>query len=70
MKYLDCTIICLASYNGRLPLPKEISTLDEAIVYAKERLNEIPMGEMEYIPDSDQLDEENCFIKVLEKQGR
>lgn len=67
MKYLDCTIICLASYNGRLPLPKEISTLDEAIVYAKERLNEISMGEMEYILDSDQLDEENCFIKVLEK---
>ena len=35
-------------------------TIEEAIKYAKEHLNEIPCGELEYISDSDELDEENC----------
>ena len=34
-------------------------TIEEAIKYAKEHLNEIPCGELEYISDSDELDEEN-----------
>lgn len=62
MKYLDCTIICLASYNGRILLPEGICTLDEAFSYAKSRLREIPLGELEYITDSDTLDEENCNL--------
>lgn len=62
MKYLDCTLICSACYHGRLPLPDGVQTQEEAVEYAKGRLNEIPLGEMQYITDSDTLDEENCFI--------
>lgn len=35
-------------------------SFEEAIEYAKEHINEIPCGELEYISDSDVLDEENC----------
>lgn len=34
--------------------------LEEAVDYAKDHLDEIPCGELEYISDSDELDEENC----------
>lgn len=64
MKYLDCSIICLASYNGRILLPEHIQTFEEAIDYAKSQLKEIPLGEMEYITDSDMLDEKNCRLYV------
>lgn len=39
-------------YNGM--------ALEEAVDYAKDHLDEIPCGELEYISDSDELDEENC----------
>ena len=35
-------------------------SLEDAIRYAKEHLRDIPMGNLEYIQDSDSLDEENC----------
>lgn len=62
MKYLDGTVICLASYHGRLPLPEDVHTLAEGVAYAKKHLDEIPLGELEYIMDSDGLDEENCCL--------
>lgn len=45
--------------DGAIDVPAEL-TLDEAIQYAKEHIDEIPVGVLEYIGDSDQLDEENC----------
>jgi hypothetical protein len=59
MKKLNVTICCMAVYNSSIDVPKEM-TLEEAIDYAKIHINEIPIGEMEYISDSDELDEENC----------
>lgn len=38
----------------------EASSKEEAVDYAKDHLDEIPCGELEYISDSDELDEENC----------
>ena len=34
--------------------------LEEAIQYAKDHIDEINIGELEYISDSDELDEEDC----------
>lgn len=59
MKRLNVAVTCMAVYNSSIEVPKEM-TLEEAIEYAKEHINEIPLGEMEYISDSDELDEENC----------
>ena len=59
MKRLNVTVQCMAIYNSSIEVPDDM-TLEEAIEYAKEHLDEIPCGELEYISDSDELDEENC----------
>ena len=41
-------------------------TIDEAIKYAKEHITKIPLGTLEYITDSDELDEENCEFEDVE----
>lgn len=59
MKTLNVTIQCMAVYNSSIEVPEEM-TLEEAIEYAKNHLNEIPLEELEYVADSDILDEDNC----------
>lgn len=59
MKRLNVTVTCMAVYNSSIDVPDEM-ILEEAIEYAKAHINEIPLGEIEYISDSDELDEENC----------
>ena len=59
MKRLNVTVQCMAVQNSGIEVPHDM-TIEEAIKYAKEHLNEIPCGELEYISDSDELDEENC----------
>lgn len=38
--------------------------LEEAIEYAKEHIHEIPTGKLEYISDSDEIDDENCDFEA------
>lgn len=59
MKRLNVTVQCMAVYCSSIDVPDEM-TLEEAIEYAKDHINEIPLGAMEYVSDSDELDEENC----------
>ena len=59
---LSCSILCNAYYYGELWLPEAIKSLPEALEYAKDHLDEIPLGEMNYIENSDVLDEENCEL--------
>ena len=49
----------MAVYNSSIEVPDEMC-LTEAIRYAKEHIDEINCGELEYVSDSDVLDEENC----------
>ena len=56
---LNLTCICQCWYNSSIEVPADLS-FKEAIDYARERLNEVPLGELEYIDNSDELDEENC----------
>ena len=60
MKKLNVTIFCQAIYNSSIQVPDEY-TLEQALEYAKKHINEIPVAsDLEYIADSDILDEENC----------
>lgn len=67
-RWLYCSIICNASYDGKLLLPERIKTFSEAVAYAKEHLDEIPLGTLEYISDSDVLDEDNCELETIEPE--
>ncbi len=59
MKRLHVTVQCMAIYESGIDVPDDMS-LEEAIKYAKEHIDEIPIGSLQYIPDSDSLDEDNC----------
>ena len=67
MKILACTVYCSASYQSSLQLPEEIKELSEAIRYAQQHLDEIPLGILQYIPDSDELSEIRCEILELDE---
>ena len=59
MKRLNVTVTCMAVDCSGIDVPDEM-TLEEAIEYAKKHIDEIPIGELEWISDSDEIDEENC----------
>jgi hypothetical protein len=59
LKRLNVSVSCLAYYNSYVDVPEDY-TIEMAIKYAKEHMNEIPLGKLEYVKDSDSLDEENC----------
>ena len=56
---LKVAATCMAWYNSEIDVPDGM-TREEAIEYAKQHIDEIPVGELEYISDSDEIDEENC----------
>lgn len=58
-KRLNVTINCQAVYNSAIQVPADMS-LDEAIAYTKEHLQDIPLTTLEYVKFSDELDEDNC----------
>lgn len=67
MQKLNVTVQCSAVYNSSIMVPGEL-TLEEAIQYAKDHIDEISLGELDYISDSDELDEENCDFDTEEAE--
>lgn len=66
MKRLVVTVNCMAVYNSFIDVPDGMN-IDEAIKYAKEHLSNIPIiNGLEYVSDSDELDEENCEFEDAE----
>ena len=59
MRSFKVTICCSCWYKAELEVPADY-TREEALEYARDQLPDIPLGELEYIPNSDELDEENC----------
>lgn len=59
MKTLNVTVKCMAYYKSSIDVPDDL-TLEEAIEYANDHLDEIPCGELEYESGSDELDKVNC----------
>lgn len=58
-RLLNVTVTCQAVYNSSIAVPANLS-FEDSIAYAKAHLDEIPLGALEYISGSDELDEENC----------
>lgn len=57
-KVLKVVVNCLATYESEITVPDYL-TRDEAIEYAKMNLNTIPVGELNWIDDSE-IDEDFC----------
>lgn len=67
MKRLAVTVNCMAVYNSFIDVPDNMD-IDEAIKYAKEHFSDIPIiNRLEYVSDSDELDEENCEFEDVKQ---
>lgn len=61
---LNLTIECRAYYNSSIEVPADL-TLDEAIEYAEQHLDEVPIEDhLEYVPGSDALGTDNCDFSM------
>ena len=58
-KTLNVNVWCQGYYNSSIQVPENMN-IEEAIKYAKEHIKDVPLKPIEYLPDSDELDEENC----------
>lgn len=52
MKRLNVSIQCITTYDSFIDVPDEME-VDDAIQYANDHINEIPIGELERLSDSD-----------------
>lgn len=58
-KTLKVCCTCMATYTSEIEVPAYM-TLEQALDYAEQHLDTIPIQELNYISDSDELDRENC----------
>lgn len=58
-KRLNLTVNCQAVYNSSLLVPANL-TFEEAIAYAYQHLDQVPVGPLEYVGGSETLDTDNC----------
>lgn len=58
-KTLNVTCSCMATYNSSIEVPADMS-LEDAIEYAKEHIDRINVAELEYVNDSDSINEASC----------
>lgn len=49
-----------ASYDSELDVPANLN-LQDAITYAEEHIDEIPLTTLNYVPDSDEIDPEDRY---------
>lgn len=71
-KTLNVTCSCMATYNSSIEVPADMS-LEDAIEYAKEHIDRINVTELEYVYDSDSINEESCSFdedEVLEYKDK
>lgn len=58
-KRLNLTVNCQAVYNSSILVPANL-TFEEAIAYAYQHLDQVPVGPLEYMGGSETLDTDNC----------
>ena len=56
---LKVMITCQASYKSEIEVPADL-TLEEAIKYASENIRDIPVTDLDWLEDSDDLVVEEC----------
>ena len=64
MQELNIIVRRMRVYKTNIEVPDGM-TFKEAIKYAREYINEIPLEKLKHISDSDELDEENCQFKKM-----
>lgn len=65
MKRLNVEVLCQSYYKSSIVLPRDDMSIEEAIEYAKANIDKIRLGELVYIENSDELDDENCEIEDM-----
>ena len=63
--HVSFAVWCQAMYNSGLDVPKSLTREDredDLIQYIKEHLNKAPLGSLEYVSDSDDLDTESIEL--------
>lgn len=60
-KKLKLRVWCEAYYDTELEVPENM-TLEQAYAYAEEHLDEVPLTNLEYLEDSDNLDPEDLAL--------
>ena len=63
------TVNCLASYRSAIAVPARLS-LEQAVGYARKRIREIPLGRLEWTPDSDEIDVDGCSFADEASEGK
>jgi hypothetical protein len=61
MKTLNVEVFCQAYFCSSIKVPDDMG-LEDAIQYAKAHIDEIPRSELEFIPFSNELNEEECYF--------
>lgn len=57
MKRICLTVYCQASYTTSIEVPNDVEKEEDAVQYAKDHMDQLPLGLLEYISDSDEIDE-------------
>lgn len=60
-KLLHLTVQCMATYESDFPVPAELN-LKEAIQYALDHTDEIPIAPLTYVEDSDEIDTKSAHF--------
>ena len=63
-KTLNVTCSCMATYSSSIEVPADMS-LEDAIKYAKEHIDRINVTELEYVYDSDSINEGSCSFLTI-----
>lgn len=58
-KFFTIPVYAEVRYISTIEVPDSIKTKEEAFAYAEGKLPDFPLTEMEYIPDSDNIDRED-----------
>lgn len=62
-RILKVSIFCQAKYNTSIELPKDFTGgLEDAMDYADNLLDNIPLGELAYVPGNNELDRNGCYL--------
>lgn len=62
-RILKVSVFCQAMYHTSIELPKDFTGgLEDAMDYADNLLDDIPLGELAYVPGDDELDRNGCYL--------
>ena len=61
MAKLNIRVWCQAFYDTSIEIPNKNMSIEDAFEYAKDHINEAPITTLNYLEDSDELDDEDLY---------